>query len=64
MMGSPVKMMKWLKESAVSSEKLAKLPPEDLKGKFTIGILTDVDKPSYLEKYQQMCKDIKLQPRL
>jgi 2-oxoglutarate ferredoxin oxidoreductase subunit beta len=64
MMGSPVKMMKWLKESAVSSEKLAKLPPEDLKGKFTIGVLTDVDKPSYLEKYQQMCKGIKLQPRL
>ena len=63
MMGSPVKMLKWLKESAVSSEKFTKLSPEDMKGKFTIGVLTDVDKPSYLEKYQQMCKGIKLQPR-
>jgi len=63
MMGSPVKMLKWLKESAVSSEKFTKLSPEDMKGKFSIGVLTDVDKPSYLEKYQQMCKGIKLQPR-
>jgi 2-oxoglutarate ferredoxin oxidoreductase subunit beta len=64
MMGSPVKMLKWLKESAVPFEKYTKLSPEDMKGKFSIGVLTDVDKPSYLEKYQQMCKGIKLQPRL
>jgi 2-oxoglutarate ferredoxin oxidoreductase subunit beta len=63
MMGSPVKMLKWLKESAVSSEKFTGLPPEDRKGKFSIGVLTDVDKPSYLEKYQNMCKGIKVQPR-
>jgi 2-oxoglutarate ferredoxin oxidoreductase subunit beta len=64
MMGSPVKMLKWLKESAVPFEKYTKLSPEDMKGKFSIGVLTDVDKPSYLEKYQQMCQGIKLQPRL
>lgn len=63
MMGSPVKMLKLLKESAVSLEKFAGLPPEDRKGKFSIGVLTDVDKPSYLEKYQNMCKGIKRQPR-
>lgn len=63
MMGSPVKMLKLLKESAVSLEKFAVLPPEDRKGKFSIGVLTDVDKPSYLEKYQNMCKGIKRQPR-
>ena len=39
--------MKWLKESAVTVEKAAKMPPDLMEGKFTIGILADEEKPVY-----------------
>jgi 2-oxoglutarate ferredoxin oxidoreductase subunit beta len=55
-MGDPVTMMKWLRDQAVSVEKARKFSPEELKGKFTIGVLTDVDKPIYTEAYQGIRK--------
>ena len=54
MMGSPVKMMKWLKEYAVTIEKSKLLPPEVLKEKLTIGVLTDTEKPSYWDNYKKI----------
>jgi 2-oxoglutarate ferredoxin oxidoreductase subunit beta len=51
-MGSPVKMMKWFQEHAVTMQKAKQMNTEDLEGNVTIGVLTDSDKPSYLEKYQ------------
>jgi 2-oxoglutarate ferredoxin oxidoreductase subunit beta len=50
-MGSPVKMMKYFQERAVTIEKAQLMKDEELEGKVRIGILTDSDKPSYLEKY-------------
>jgi 2-oxoglutarate ferredoxin oxidoreductase subunit beta len=50
-MEDPVAMMKWLKDHAVSVEKARKMRPESLKEKFTIGVLTDVQKPIYTEEY-------------
>lgn len=63
MMGSPVKMMTWFKDCALSPEKAKIMTAEDLKGRFTIGVLTDIDKSSYLENYQGMCERIKAPPR-
>jgi 2-oxoglutarate/2-oxoacid ferredoxin oxidoreductase subunit beta len=54
MMGSPVKMMKWLKEYAVTVEKSKLLPPEVLKERLTIGVLTNVEKPSYWDNYKNI----------
>ena len=54
MMGSPVKMMKWLKEYAVTVEKSKLLTPEVLKEKLTIGVLTDTEKPSYWDNYKKI----------
>jgi 2-oxoglutarate ferredoxin oxidoreductase subunit beta len=51
-MGSPVKMMKWFQDHAVTMQKARQMNNEELEGKFSIGVLTDSDKPSYLEKYQ------------
>jgi len=51
-MGSPVKMMKWFQERAVTIEKAQQMKDGELEGKVRIGILTDSDKPSFLEKYQ------------
>lgn len=64
MMGSPAKMLKWLKDYAVPVEKAKQLSPEDLEGKSTIGVLTDIEKPSYLENYQKMCARTQVPPRI
>jgi 2-oxoglutarate ferredoxin oxidoreductase subunit beta len=53
-MADPVTMMKWLRDSAVPVEKAKKMTPEELEGKFTIGILSDVEKPVYTEEYKKI----------
>jgi len=51
-LGSPVKMMKWFQEHAVTMERARQMNNEELEDKVSIGVLTDTDKPSFLEKYQ------------
>ncbi|HDM09522.1 MAG TPA: 2-oxoacid:ferredoxin oxidoreductase subunit beta [Desulfobacteraceae bacterium] len=53
-MGDPVTMMKRLKDHAVRIEKAKTMEPGELEGKFTIGILADVDKPVYTEEYEKI----------
>ena len=53
-MGDPVTMMKWLKDHAIRIEKAKTMEPGELEGKFTIGILADVDKPVYTEEYEKI----------
>jgi len=53
-MGDPVTMMKWLKDNAVRVDKAASMDPEEMEGKFTIGILADVEKPVYTEEYEKI----------
>jgi 2-oxoglutarate ferredoxin oxidoreductase subunit beta len=53
-MGDAVTMMKWLKEQAVSVDKAAEMSPEELGDRFSIGVLTDVDKPDYLAEYDRI----------
>jgi 2-oxoglutarate ferredoxin oxidoreductase subunit beta len=53
-MGDPVTMLKWLKDHAVTKENGSSLPPDSLEATFTIGILTDVDKPDYIEEYMKI----------
>ena len=55
-MGDPVTMMKWLRDHAVTLEKASKMTPGSLKGKFTIGILADVEKPVYTKEYEKIRK--------
>jgi len=53
-MGDPVTMMKWLRDNAVRVEKAKSMEPQELEGKFTIGILADVEKPVYTEEYEKI----------
>ncbi len=53
-MGDPITMMKWLRDNAVRVEKARQMKPEELEGRFTIGILADVDKPVYTEEYEKI----------
>ena len=54
MMGSPVKMMRWFRDHSVTVEKARQMSDQELEGNFTIGVLADLEKPSFLEKYQMV----------
>jgi 2-oxoglutarate ferredoxin oxidoreductase subunit beta len=53
-MGGAVEMLRWQKESAVRVEKAKEMSEEQLRGKFTVGILTDRDLPVYTEEYEKL----------
>jgi 2-oxoglutarate ferredoxin oxidoreductase subunit beta len=53
-MKDPVTMMQWFKDHAVTVKKAETMAPELLGDKFTIGVLTDVEKPVYTEEYQKI----------
>jgi 2-oxoglutarate ferredoxin oxidoreductase subunit beta len=55
-MGDAVAMMKWQKEHAVRVEKSADMSAEELRDKFTIGVLVDRDLPVYTEQYELVRK--------
>jgi 2-oxoglutarate ferredoxin oxidoreductase subunit beta len=60
-MGDAVAMMKWQKEHAVRVEQSADMSEEELKDKFTIGVLADRELPIYTEQYElvrEQAKDI------
>ncbi len=52
--GDAVAMMKWQRDNAVRIEKADRMDPDDMEGKFTIGILADSDTPIYTEEYQKI----------
>jgi 2-oxoglutarate ferredoxin oxidoreductase subunit beta len=50
----PVTMIQGFKDNAVPVAKAREMSPEELAGKFSIGVLTDIDKPNYLEQYAKV----------
>jgi len=55
--GSPVDMMMWFKDNAVSNPAFKKIPPGEVGEQFPVGILVDLDEPDYLERYSQIVKN-------
>jgi 2-oxoglutarate ferredoxin oxidoreductase subunit beta len=53
-MGGPVEMLRWQKDAAVRVEKAGEMSEEDLRGKFTIGVLADRDLPIYVREYRKV----------
>lgn len=53
-MGDPVTMMKWLRDHAVTVAKADTLSAEEMKDRFTIGVLQDMEKPVYTEEYSKI----------
>jgi len=53
-MGKPVVMLKHFKDHAVKVEKARDMTAAELENHFTIGVLTDIDKPDYIREYQQI----------
>ncbi len=58
-LGGPVEMMRPQKELAVRVEKAATMTPEELAGKFTIGVLADRDLPIYTEEYHRVREQVR-----
>jgi 2-oxoglutarate ferredoxin oxidoreductase subunit beta len=53
-MPDPVTMIQGFKDHAVPVEKGREMSSEELAGKFTIGVLAEIDKPNYLEQYAKI----------
>jgi 2-oxoglutarate/2-oxoacid ferredoxin oxidoreductase subunit beta len=54
--GSPVDMIRELKEGAVPVERWEKMSESARSGKFAMGVLVDRDLPRYLESYRRVCE--------
>lgn len=55
-MGSPANMMRWQRDNAVMVEAMAKMKPEQVEGKFPIGVLYQKEGPEYVTEYQKVIK--------
>ncbi len=53
-LGGAVEMINSYNENAVTVTKAAKMSEEELVGKFTIGVLADIEKPISTEQYQRV----------
>jgi 2-oxoglutarate ferredoxin oxidoreductase subunit beta len=60
-LGGAVEMITGFKERAVKVEKAAGMSEEELEGKITIGVLTDVEKPISTEQYRRVADEAKQQ---
>lgn len=52
--GTPVDMMKWQRDNAVSAKQAQAMSAEELAGKFVIGELGNNPAPEYTEEYQRV----------
>jgi 2-oxoglutarate ferredoxin oxidoreductase subunit beta len=57
-LGSPVDMMRQLKDSSVSLNAAEKLSPEERETKTVRGVLYDVEKPEYTQLYDQLIQKV------
>ena len=53
-LGNQIDMMSSQRDNAVPVEKARKMSPEEMEGKFEVGILVDREAPSYLEEYNKV----------
>ncbi len=53
-MGDPVQMLESMKKNAVSVKSAAQKTEAEMEGRFSIGVLADLDKPNYLEEYEKV----------
>ena len=57
-LGSPTDMMRQLKDNSITLGALEKLSPEERESKIVRGVLYDVEKPEYTQRYEQLVKQV------
>ena len=55
---SPVEMMEWQKDNAVSVDKAREMSPEELDHKIVTGVLVNVDKPKFHEEHARITSEV------
>lgn len=63
-LGGAVEMLNSYKDNAIKVEKAAKMTPEELEGKITIGVLADVDKPVSTEVYRRVVEEARVKAEI
>jgi 2-oxoglutarate ferredoxin oxidoreductase subunit beta len=63
-LGGAVDMLNSYKDNAIKVEKAAKMSPEELEGKITIGVLADVDKPVSTEVYRRVVAEARVKAEI
>jgi len=58
-LGGAVEMINGFKDRSVTVAKAARMTPEELEGKITIGVLADVDKPISTDEYRRIAEEAK-----
>jgi 2-oxoglutarate ferredoxin oxidoreductase subunit beta len=61
-MNGPVVMMQWLRDNSVTVDKAKQMSTTALEGKLSIGVLADIDRPSYSELYKKVCEQAIVAP--
>ena len=56
-LGGPVEMLQWYKDNAIPYPAFKKLSQDEIGEKFPIGVMTDLDEPDYLERYNRIIKE-------
>jgi 2-oxoglutarate ferredoxin oxidoreductase subunit beta len=62
-MGNQIEMLKWQRDHAVPVEKAKTMSPQEMTGKFAVGVLHEREAPDYLENYlrvRQKAKEVLL----
>jgi 2-oxoglutarate ferredoxin oxidoreductase subunit beta len=54
---SPVDVMQWQKDNAVTMDKAKTMSEAELEGKIITGLLVDRDRPTYDEQYEKLLRD-------
>lgn len=57
-LGSPVDMMRILKETSISASAAEKLSPEEREMKIVRGVMHDVEKPEYTQRYAELIQRV------
>jgi 2-oxoglutarate ferredoxin oxidoreductase subunit beta len=52
--GNQIEMLKWQRDHAIPVEKAQKMTPDDMAGKFEMGILVNREAPTYHEEYLKL----------
>jgi len=55
-MKSPVNMLKWIKDIAISKKVWEGLSSDEKKGKYAVGEFLSKDRPDYTERYKEIIK--------
>lgn len=55
-LGSPANMIKWQRDHAVAVEAMSKMKPEQIAGRFAIGVLHRSESPEYGAEYQKVIR--------